>query len=173
MIFRVAIIAVCAALLLSGCGTKADMNASSSDAPVTQSPSDVVQAAAQAFADGFNNDDLTQFNTFFATSAQGADQIGLNETQVGGQTALTQAQSGDQFQLQDFQILSEDIGQNRTEATVHYRAVVSIVRNQTESVFAATVEQNVGLIEVNNQWLISGGDTPQITATISGTPSAG
>ncbi len=126
-------------------------------------PSAVVQSAAQAFTDGFNNRDLTQFETYFATPAQGADAAGLAQTLTAAQTALANAADSDMFQLQDFAILSQQIDQTNNLATVRYRATVSIVRNETNAVFSGIVEENVALSLVNNQWLISGGDTPRIT----------
>ncbi|MCA9908494.1 MAG: hypothetical protein KC519_07580 [Anaerolineae bacterium] len=132
-----------------------------------------MQAAVQAYVEGFNNRELTSFHAFFATTAQGADAAGLAQTLDAANQALNDSQAGDQFQLQNFQITSQRIDEQNNAAVVHYLASVAIVRNETDAVFAATVEQDVALILVDNQWLISGGDAPQITPTVSATLPGG
>ena len=42
----------------------------------TAAPGDVVQSAANAFVEGYNNRDFTRFHSFFATAEQGADAAG-------------------------------------------------------------------------------------------------
>lgn len=153
-------IAAIAIVMLSAC-TAADESTSTSG-----SPSDVVQSAAQAYADGFNSRDLTQFKTYFATDTQGADPAGLAQTLDAAEKAMKTAEDNDQFQLQDFQITTEKTDQQNKLSTVHYMATVSIVRNEDQAVFAGNIEQDIALTKVGDKWLISGGDAPQITSDL-------
>ena len=152
------IITAIAIVMLSAC-TAADDSTSTSG-----SPSDVVQSAAQAYVDGFNNRDLTQFKTYFATDTQGADPAGLAQTLDAAEKTMKTAEDNDQFQLHDFQITTEETDQQNKLSTVHYTANVSIVRNQDLVVFSGNIEQDVALTKVGDKWLISGGDAPQITS---------
>lgn len=131
-----------------------------------ESPSDVVQSAATAYVDGYNNRDLTQFHSYFATVKQGADSAGLALTLGAADTEMNKAQVNDMFQLQDFKIVSEQVDNKNHEATVHYQATVAVVQDQTNATFAGIIEQDVALVRVGNKWLISGGDDPQITPNV-------
>ena len=86
-------------------------------------------------------------------------------------TAMDKAQDNDVFQLQDFEIVSQQIDKQDEEATVHYCGTVAIVRDGTEAIFAAFIEQDVALSHVGDKWLISGGDAPKITPNTPATTS--
>lgn len=129
------------------------------------SPEDVVRAASRAFIEGYNGRDLSQFDSFFASPAQGGDSLGLEQTQNAAHRLADAAQADETFETRSFEILWQNVDETQNLATVHYRAEVSLVRSDV-AVYAATVEQDVALMRVNGRWLITGGDPPQMTPTL-------
>ncbi len=136
-------------LLLGACGSALD------------SPHGTVQAAAQAFAKGYDARNLGQFDTFFATPAQGGNAIDLSLTREAAHKLVDEAPSGATFKIGSFEILSERVDDANGQADVSYRASVSIQTGSTV-LYAATVEQQVALTLVDGQWLISGGQQPVV-----------
>jgi hypothetical protein len=129
------------------------------------SPRDVVRAASQAFVEGYNGRDLSQFDSLFASPAEGGDSLGLEQTKNAAHKLVDAAQADETFETRSFEILWQKVDEPHKLATVHYRAEVSLVRSGV-AVYAATVEQDVALMWVNGTWLIAGGDPPQITPTL-------
>jgi len=142
-----------AAVALAACETAAD------------TPSDVVQAAAQAFVQGYQTRDLSGFEAFFATPAQVGDTQGLALTWDAAHELLSQAQPSDRFELRSFDITEQREDAAHQAATVHYRADVSVLNSST-TIYAATVEQDVALSRIGGTWKIVGGDPPQITTEL-------
>lgn len=145
-----------ALLILAGC------------ADIPGSPENVVQSAAQAFAAGYNNRDLTQFESYFATPDEGGDAAGLAQTKAHAEQLLARALENSTFEFRSFDTAMTQIDLVNRQATVHYRAEISIRQNE-EPIYAATVEQDVALVQVNGRWLIAGGDDPQVTTTLDTT----
>lgn len=132
------------------------------------SPENVVQSAAQAFAEGYNSRDLAQFETYFATPDEGGDAAGLANTKALAEQLLARALADTTFEFRSLDVSAQEIDQANREATVHYRAEISILQNE-EPMYAATVEQDVALVQVNGRWLIAGGDEPDVKTTLDTT----
>ncbi|HZD10791.1 MAG TPA: hypothetical protein VE553_05555 [Candidatus Binatia bacterium] len=124
------------------------------------SPGDTVQAAAQAFVDGYDNGSLDQFDTFFAPVSQ-ANQAGLANTQDAAHKRVDEAEPGANMEINDLTITNENIDEQRQEAVVTYDAKVTFLIG-TDVVSSFLVTQNVALKRIDGRWLISGGDEPQI-----------
>lgn len=138
---------------LAACGGGND------DESENNAASDAVQAAADAFETGFNNRDLTQFDALFAPPS---DQFGASETLDAAHQLMADAASGVTFQMDKFEIQNVQLDDKRVEAVVTYYAEVSMWENGTET-YTAVVTQDVSLQKINNQWLITGGDTANVT----------
>ncbi|MCB9453028.1 MAG: hypothetical protein H6672_16450 [Anaerolineaceae bacterium] len=137
-------------------------------------PGDTVQQAINAFVEGFNNQSLTDFDTYFATLDQGADADGLLQTQEAAHALLHITVGSDTVvEVHSFEITGTKIDNQNHQAVVHYKADISIVYNSDLSDFAGIVEQDVALQQVDGKWLITGGDQPQITPVESSTPEGG
>lgn len=137
-------------------------------ADIPGTPENVVQSAAQAFAVAYNNRNLTQFEDYFATPDEGADAAGLAQTKAHAEHLLARALENTTFEFRSFDTSMPQIDLINRQATVHYRAEISILQNE-EPIYAATVEQDVALVQVNGRWLIAGGDDPQVTTTLDTT----
>jgi hypothetical protein len=124
-------------------------------------PSDVVQNAGQAIMEGYDARDLTKFDSYFATPAQGADLEGLANTQRAVHDLLDRTDEYDLLDLLSFNATDQMIDEAGGEATVHYRAEVSLDAGDLP-VRAVVVEQEIALIKVEDRWLISGGDLARI-----------
>ena len=139
-------------------------------------PGDTVQQAADAFVQGYNEGDLSNFDKFFATPAQGGNTEGLVQTLEAAHSLLNDQQTaGDDtsVELHSFEILNTNIDEQHQLASVDYRANVSVIAHGNIPFFAGIVEQHVGLTLVNGNWLITGADKPQVTPDVSTTPPGG
>ena len=72
------------------------------------------------------------------------------------------AASGVTFQMDKLDIQDVQLDQKRVEAVVTYYAEVSMWENSTET-YTAVVTQNVSLQKIDNNWLITGSDTADVT----------
>lgn len=127
-----------------------------------QGPETAVRNAAQAFVDGYNSRDLSQFDAYFAPASV-AEAAGLQQTQEAAHQILNEATSGASIQLEKLTILDQQVDTNRGEAVVHYQAQVTIFDDAGASQWSGIVTQHAALQKLNGRWLITGGDQPQIT----------
>ena len=72
------------------------------------------------------------------------------------------AASGVTFQMDKLDIQDVQLDQKRVEAVVTYYAEVSMWENSAET-YTAVVTQNVSLQKIDNNWLITGSDTADVT----------
>jgi uncharacterized lipoprotein len=121
---------------------------------------DAVQAAADAFAEGFDTRDLTQFDAFFAPFG---DTYDLSKTRDAAHRVMTDAAPGATFQIDKLEIQNVQVDSQTNEAVVTYQAQVSMWENG-EATFTAVVTQNVALQRINGNWLITGGDAANVQA---------
>lgn len=121
---------------------------------------DAVRAAADAFAEGFDNRDLTQFDAFFAPPG---DTYDLSQTRDAAHQAMTDAAPGTTFQIDKLDIQNVQVDSKKNEAVVTYQVQVSMWKNG-EATFTAVVTQDVALQRINGNWLITGGDAAHIQA---------
>ncbi|MEJ2749431.1 MAG: hypothetical protein P8183_16235 [Anaerolineae bacterium] len=128
---------------------------------------DAVQAAADAFVEGFDNHDLTQFDTFFAPPGDNYD---MSQTQDAAHQAVANAAPGTTFQIDKLKIQNTQAGSHPGEVVVTYQAQVSMWDNG-QATFTAVVTQDVALQQINGKWLITGGDAPHIQ-TNEGAPTS-
>lgn len=119
---------------------------------------DVVRAAANAYVKGYNNRDLTQFDTFFAPPG---DQYGMADTFDAAHQLMDDAAPGDTFQIDKLEIQDVQLDDTREEAVVTYYAEVSRSENG-EGPFTAVVTQDVALQKIDGFWLITGGDAANV-----------
>ena len=131
----------------------------SSDEAEKSAAGDVVQSAADAFETGFNNRDLSEFDTFFAPAS---DQFDTSETLAAAHQLMDGAASGVTFQMDKLDIQDVQLDQKRVEAVVTYYAEVSMWENSAET-YTAVVTQNVSLQKIDHNWLITGSDPADVT----------
>lgn len=146
---------------------------SSPQAATSPSAADTVQQAANAFVQGYNSGDLSEFDTYFATPDQGGNAEGLVQTLEAAHSLLDDQQTaGDDtsVELHSFDILKTNVDEQHQEASVDYKANISVIAHGNVPFFAGIVQQHVGLVLVNGHWLITGADKPQITPDVSTTP---
>jgi hypothetical protein len=142
--------ALALASILTGCG--------GAQAAVRQ----VIDEAETAAAASLNSRNLDIVEAYFATTAEGANEAGLNET-LGALRRFRDTLSGsDTFQVHSFQIQSIAMHESGNLARVTYRLHFSLVRNGA-AIFTAVVTQNLALMQTPRGWRISGGDTPQLS----------
>jgi hypothetical protein len=70
----------------------------------SDSPKDIVQAAAQAFVAGYDGRDLSKFDTFFASPGQSGNSEGLVLVQAAAHNLVDQAQPDQTFELRSFSL---------------------------------------------------------------------
>lgn len=71
------------------------------------SPENVVQSAAQAFAEGYNSRDLTQFERYFATPDEGGDTAGLANTKALAEQLLARALADSTFEFRSLDVSTQ------------------------------------------------------------------
>ena len=128
---------------------------------------DALRAAADAFVEGFNNHDLTQFDTFFAPPG---DTYDISQTHDAAHQAAAAAAPGTTFQIDKLEIQNAQAGSHPGEVVVTYQAQVSMWENGATT-YTAVVTQDVALQQINGKWLITGGDAPNIQ-TNEGAPTS-
>lgn len=139
--------------ILAACGGSSDPDIDKSTV------SNAVQEAANTFVTDFNNRDLTRFDALFAPPG---DQYGTTETLDAAHQLMASAADGVTFQMDKFEIQNVQLDDKHVEAVVTYYAEVSMWENQSET-YSAVVTQDVSLQKINDQWLITGGDTANVT----------
>lgn len=128
---------------------------------------DAVTAAANAFAEGFDNQDLTQFDGYFAPTATADD---LANTRDAAHQFMTDAATGTTFQVDKLDIQNVQLDNKREEAQVAYQANVSMWANGLKT-YSAVVNQDIALQNINGSWLITGGDAADVQP-IEGSPTS-
>lgn len=118
-------------------------------------PENVVHSAGQASAEGYNSRDRTQFERHFAMPDEGNDAAGL---------AHSKDLDDSTFEFRSLDVSVQKIDLAHRVATVHYRAEIAINRNE-KLMYAATVEQNVALVQVNGRWRCASGAAPNVKTT--------
>lgn len=139
-------------ICLGGCGGK-------SDDQIKLDVGRVVREAANTFPTGFNDRDLTSFDAFFAPPGE---QYGASETIDAAHQLMDAAAPGESFQLDKLEIQNVQLDEKREEAVVTYYAEISMWENENET-FTAVVIQDIALQKIDGQWLITGGDTANVT----------
>lgn len=119
-----------------------------------------LESAAQAFVEGFNNRDLTQFDTYFAPPDK-ADAAGLELTKQAAHQLVDEAAPGTIVEITKLQIVGQQMDKEHNEAMLTYRAQISLTRAE-QTTFAAVVTQEVALRKTNGKWSIIGADKPEI-----------
>lgn len=129
----------------------------------------LVEEAQLAAVNGANRGNSNALDDYFATIEEGAQELGLAETQGAYQNFVAQLR-GDTVQVHSFNIEGVEVHENGGLARVTYQAHVSIVRGGA-AVFTVRFTQNLALLKTADGWRVSGGDTPQILeATGAWTP---
>ncbi len=121
-----------------------------------------VENAASAAEAGFARGDITGVQPFFATTADGANQAGLDETWGALQSFAASLDNSSRVQFHSFDVLETRVHEGGGLAAVTYRLHMSVLRNG-EVAFGAVVTQNLALLKIPRGWLISGGDEPQLS----------
>ena len=136
-------------------------------------PEETIRSAAQAFVDGFNQRDLTAFDSFFAAPAQVVDPKGIARTRDAAHQWLAETQPGSTLQLLSLAISTQQPANPQVLASVHYKARVRLNSGQDIS-DTKLVEQTIQLEHLGDKWLIIGGDEAQISSVPASTvvPSA-
>ncbi len=132
--------------------------ACNSNEDAEKAASDAVQASANAFIEGFDNHDLSQFDTFFAPPS---DEYDMTQTHDAAHQLMDAAAPGESFQIDKLEIQNVRLDDKREEAVVTYQAQVSMWENDVMT-FTAVVTQDIALQKIDGNWLITGGDAPQI-----------
>ena len=130
--------------------------------PAQGAPEKALQNAAQTFVEGYNVRDLSGLDALFASPAQGADELGLDNTRKLAQELVANSKPGDTIELEGFSTTRQSLDEANRLAVVHYDTRV-VITNGGVIAFVARAQQNVALTLVGGRWLISGGDIPQVT----------
>lgn len=122
-----------------------------------------VENAASAAEAGLARGDMTDVQPFFATTADGANQAGLDETWGALQRFAASLDNSSGVQFHSFDVLETRVHESGGLAAATYRLHMSVLRNG-EVTFGAVVTQNLALLKTPTRgWLISGGDEPQLS----------
>lgn len=120
-----------------------------------------VENAAKAAEAGLARGDVSGVQPFFATTADEANQAGLDETWGALQSFAASLDNSSRVQFHSFDVLETRVHEDGGLAAVTYRLHMSVLRNG-EVAFGAVVTQNLALLKTPRGWLISGGDEPQL-----------
>jgi hypothetical protein len=148
------------ATLLAGCVTAVQRPVDDASGAITHT----LKAAFQTLPDALFNQDLSTFDAFLATPAQGADPRGLrnlhqwiDEFQRAGklpESAVT------------YELVAVDVSQVEVKgqtATAHVRVDLSKVGAGDQPTAAFVVNQNIALQHMDNdKWLIIGADQAHV-----------
>ena len=126
-------------------------------------PEETIRSAAQAFVDGYNQGDLTVFDSYFAAPDQVVDPAGLTRTLDVAHQWLAEAQPGSSLQLLSLTVTAQQPADPQVLASVHYRLRLRL-RNGQEITDTRLIEQTVQLEHLGDKWLIIGGDEAQTTS---------
>lgn len=131
---------------------------------------DVIEQVQTATLDGLNRHNPDALDPYFATVVEGAQANGLAETQDAYKNFIAQMSTSDSVQFHSFNIEDVEVHEEAGLAKVTYRLHFSLIRNGI-AIFTAKVKQNVALLKTSRGWLISGGDTPQLSDVTGSWPS--
>ncbi|MEZ4865219.1 MAG: hypothetical protein R3C14_28135 [Caldilineaceae bacterium] len=137
----------------------------------TVAPEDAVRAIEDRLQKAFATlppamatQDFTTFNQYVATKEQSADEQGLNNIYSWLQDVRlkgTAPAATSEYKLNELRITNLQMRGN--DATAHVYLDMTKVANGDQANAAFTVDQDIALVLVNGQWLISGADQAKIT----------
>lgn len=159
------ILLVIVAMLAVGCGSgntvrESETNdALDSASVVTTTPEEVVQAAADAFVEGYNNRDASVMLPFFTTGEDAVEE-GLAETLRAAENQINSAPEGMTVGIERMNMLDTRVDEANNAAVVRYDATVVFYQDGDLSM-TFQVEQDVALDLIDDTWFISGGEQPQ------------
>ena len=158
-------------LALAACDASAGSTAPAPADDAARPIEDQLQKAFGALPDEMANQDFSGFEQYTATTAQGADKEGLNQVFAWVQEVR---QKGDapadtsEYKLNELRV--SNIETQGSDATAHVYIDMSKIADGDVVNAAFIVEQDIALVQVDGQWLISGADVAQITDVLA-TPS--
>lgn len=150
--------------LLASCQPIKSPPAPSQSEDIARPIEDLLQKAFATLPGEMANQDFVGFQHYFATSDQGADVDGINEIykwiqelrSAGTAPAETAEYKLNQLNLSNVRARSKD-------ATAHVSINMSKVEFGDTPNAEIRVEQDIALVQVNGQWLISGADQAKVT----------
>ena len=151
-------------LPLAACDANETASTATQTDDVTRPIADQLQNAFNVLPDGIANQDFGEFERYFATAEQGADEDGINEIYTWIQelraAGIAPAETSE-YKLNEFHVTN--IKASGSDATAHISLTMSKIADGNNADAALAVEQDIALVQVNGQWLISGADKAQIT----------
>lgn len=122
-----------------------------------------VEDAFQTVETGLNNHNINTVDPFFATTAEGANADGLQQTRDALYAFAASLGGSDQVQFHDFAIQNVEVHDSAGLAKVTYQLHLSVVSSGSQLAFGATITQDLALLKTPRGWRISGGDQPQLS----------
>lgn len=122
-----------------------------------------------AALEGFDREDPSVLDNYFATIQEGAQDTGLTETIEAFKIFVTQL-SGESVQIHSFDIEQIAVHEEGGLARVSYKMHLSVIRGNA-AVFTVRFTQNLAIMKTSRGWRVSGGDSPQIEETTGIWPS--
>jgi len=119
---------------------------------------DDVQTAALG---GLNQRHPEALDEYFATVAEGAQAIGLAETQQAYKDFVAQLPGNNAVQFHSFDLTALEVHEDAGLANATYRLHFSVVRGG-QAIFSAKATQTIAMLKTPRGWRIMGGDAPQL-----------
>jgi hypothetical protein len=130
-----------------------------------------VENVAKASEEGLNRRSLAEVEKYFATTEEGANEAGLQETQQALRQFAASLTSRERIQFHSFDVADVAVHEDGGLARVTYRLHVSILRDSIV-IFGAVVTQDLALIKRPRGWRISG-DTARLSEVTGQWPPPG